>query len=221
MAALDSELFAVGTNQITTNAAAQQVVAYYFHATVRCETCLLIERQAKAVIEEQFSAELAANRLKFASVNYELPENAHFLTDYKLPCPSLVLVRQNDGKDEKWKLLGQTWEFAHDPVRLNNYLATEVRKFLSGPASQSSTNQVELPRATQGDTAFVAQVSNLLYRRLPVGRTCDIPATLEPSSACGLEIRDTADWKSALQFGARIRMMPALHVLTQVSRINR
>ena len=42
----------------------------------------------------QFSAELAANRLVFTSVNYELPENAHFLTDYKLPCPSLVLVAE-------------------------------------------------------------------------------------------------------------------------------
>ena len=42
---------------------------------------------------------------------------------------------------------------------------------------------------------FVAQVSNLLYRRLPVGKSS------EPPHACGLEIRDTADLKSALRFG--------------------
>jgi len=147
MAALDSELFAVGTNQITTNAAAQQVIAYYFHATVRCETCLLIERQAKAVIEEQFNAELAANRLKFTPVNYELPENAHFLTDYKLPCPSLVLVRQHIGKDDNWKLLGETWQMIHDPARLNRYVETEVRRFLNGPEQPPSTNQAGLPPA--------------------------------------------------------------------------
>ena len=40
---------------------------------------------------------------------------------------------------------------------------------------------------------IVAQVSNLLYRRLPVGRLH------ENRMAGGLEIRDTADWKSALQ----------------------
>jgi len=39
----------------------------------------------------------------------------------------------------------------------------------------------------------VAQVSNLLYRRLPVGRLH------LPGRICGLEIRDTADWKSALR----------------------
>ena len=142
MAALDAKLFTVGTNQITTNAAAQQAIVYYFHATVRCATCRLIEAQAKALIEQQFSAELAANRLKFASVNYELPENAHCLTDYKLPCPSLVLVGQKAGKEENWKLLGQTWEFAHDPAKLNTYVETEVRTFLSGP------NKLEAGNAT-------------------------------------------------------------------------
>src|SRR6266567_1029315 len=39
----------------------------------------------------------------------------------------------------------------------------------------------------------VAQVSNLLCRRLPVGRACEL------RSVGGLEIRDTADWKSALR----------------------
>ncbi|MBI4324511.1 MAG: hypothetical protein HY674_04535 [Chloroflexi bacterium] len=39
----------------------------------------------------------------------------------------------------------------------------------------------------------VAQVSNLLYRRLPVGRASAL------SHVSGLEIRATADWKSALQ----------------------
>ena len=39
----------------------------------------------------------------------------------------------------------------------------------------------------------VAQVSNLLYRRLPVG------TPLVRRGACGLEIRDTAGWKPALR----------------------
>jgi len=57
---------------------------------------------------------------------------------------------------------------------------------------------------------LVAQVSNLLYRRLPVGWACDLgsASTLSSASAMraasGLEIRDTADWKSALRRG-RIR----------------
>jgi hypothetical protein len=116
-----------------TNAPNQQVIAYYFHGTVRCETCLKIERQAREVIEQRFKPELDAQRLVFLPLNYDLPENAHFLQDYKLPCPSLVLVRQKDGKDEKWTLLGDTWQLVHDPVKFNSYIETEVSKFLSDP----------------------------------------------------------------------------------------
>ncbi len=43
----------------------------------------------------------------------------------------------------------------------------------------------------------VAQVSNLLYRRLPVGEAC--ARTQACRTACGLETRDTAGWKPALQ----------------------
>ena len=119
------------TNGTTTNAPSQQVIACYFHGTVRCETCLKIEQQAKAVIERRFQTELDAQRLVFKPVNYDLPENAHFQQDYKLPCPSLVLVRQKDGKDEKWTLVGDTWQLIGDPVKFNGYIETEVNKFLS------------------------------------------------------------------------------------------
>lgn len=138
MAALNVMAVAADTNQITTNAAASQTIAFYFHGTVRCETCLKIEQQAKSVIEQQFGSELAANRLAFKSVNYDLPENAHFLLDYKLPCPSLVLVRQKGDKDEKWKLLGDTWQLVENPVKFNNYVEIEVRNFLRGQEPQTS-----------------------------------------------------------------------------------
>lgn len=107
-----------------------QVIAYYFHGTVRCETCLKIEKQAKAAIERQFKTELADRRLVFKPVNYEQPENAHFLQDYKLPCPSLVLVWRLDGRDKKWKLLGDTWELIEDPEKFDRYVETETNKLL-------------------------------------------------------------------------------------------
>lgn len=149
MAALDARPVAPATSHVSaTNATAQQVIAYYFHGTVRCETCLLIEKLAKMVVEQKFSAELATNRLVFTSVNHELPENTHFLTDYQLPCPSLVLVKRRDDKDENWKLLGDTWQLIHEPVKLNAYVEAEVRTFLCGANRLTSTNQSAIPPAT-------------------------------------------------------------------------
>ena len=148
MAALNVMPVAVSTNQVATNATAQQTVAYYFHGTVRCETCLKIEQQAREVIERRFKPELDAQRLVFKPVNYDPPENAHFLLDYKLPCPSLVLVRQKVGKDEKWVLLNETWQLVEDPAKFNNYVETEVRNFLRGQEHQTGTNKVATPPAS-------------------------------------------------------------------------
>jgi hypothetical protein len=45
----------------------------------------------------------------------------------------------------------------------------------------------------------VAQISNLLYRRIRFGKPLDRSDTPVFSQACGLEIRDTAGWKPALR----------------------
>jgi hypothetical protein len=147
MAALKVMPVAVSTNQVTTNATAQQTVAYYFHGTVRCETCLKIEKQAREVIERQFKPELDAQRLVFKPVNYDLPENAHFLQDYKLPCPSLVLVCRDHGKDTKGMLLEKTWDLIGDEAEFNRYIETEVAKCLRGECGKanSTTNAAPSP----------------------------------------------------------------------------
>jgi len=82
------------------------------------------------LIASRFAAEVASERLVFKPVNYDQPENAHFSKDYKLPCPSLVLVRQKDGQDQEWKLLVQTWDFVHIPPKLDQYIEEETSKFL-------------------------------------------------------------------------------------------
>lgn len=117
------------------------VIAYYFHGTSRCETCLLIEAVARDVVEQQLAADVAAGRLVWESINYDLPENQHFLTDYKLPCPSLVLSRRQAGTPEQWKLLADTWQRVHEPAQLTNYVQTEVRNFLDGQSQQNSSSQ--------------------------------------------------------------------------------
>ena len=129
-AAADRTVVTPPTPRAIAKATNTQVIAYYFHGTVRCETCQRIERQAREAMDRRFPVELIEKRLVFKPVNYDQPENAHFLKDYKLPCPSLVLVRQKGGKDEKWKLLDKTWELAENPIKLNEYVETEAEKLL-------------------------------------------------------------------------------------------
>ncbi|HKW31038.1 MAG TPA: nitrophenyl compound nitroreductase subunit ArsF family protein [Verrucomicrobiae bacterium] len=117
--------------QRVTNAPPGQIIAYYFHGTVRCETCLKIEKQARELIERRYKSELDAKRLVFQPVNYDEPGNAHYLQDYKLPCPSLTLVWRESGKDIQSKMLGQTWTLVETPPEFNQYVEREVGIFLN------------------------------------------------------------------------------------------
>ena len=102
---------------------------------------------AKETIENNFETDLNAKRLVFKPVNYDLPENAHFLKDYDLPCPSLVLVRRDNGKDAKGTLLGKTWDLIEDEAEFNRYIETEVNKCLRDERGQtnSTTNAAPSP----------------------------------------------------------------------------
>ncbi len=141
----------------------RQVVAYYFHGTVRCESCLAIEKRAGEVVTNRFGAEIALGRLTFRSLNYDQPENAHYLKDYKLPCPSLVLVRQKNGEDQERKLLGQTWEMVQIPPKLDAYIEEELAQFLAGTNSAAggggATNGAAAPAALGTNITALAELS--------------------------------------------------------------
>ena len=72
-----------------------------------------------------------------------------------------------------------------------------------------------LRRPWDGRHFLVAQISNLLYRRLPVGKASNSTmAARRASVARRFETCDTADWKSALLAGAGTVAYPTVQAVT-------
>ena len=90
--------------------AESQVLVRYFHGNVRCTTCLQFEDWAKTATEK-FTKELADGSLQWQLINFEQPENKHYIKDYNLADKSLVLVREEDGKIVHWKNVEEFWDF--------------------------------------------------------------------------------------------------------------
>ena len=107
-----------------------KVIAYYFHVTVRCTTCRMIESYSREVVEQKFGADIAKGRLQYKLVNLQLPENRHFVGDYQLFTKSLVLVRFDKGKQAEYKVLNDTWELVGDKSAMQAYVEREVRDYL-------------------------------------------------------------------------------------------
>ena len=109
-----------------------KVIAYYFHVTVRCTTCRMIESYSREVVEQKFGADIAKGRLQYKLVNLQLPENRHFVKDYQLFTKSLVLVRFDKGRQAEYKVLNDTWELVGDKSAMQGYVEREVRDYLKG-----------------------------------------------------------------------------------------
>ncbi len=107
------------------------ILATYFHNTTRCPTCLAIEQDSYAALQAAFSAALASGKLVWRTVNMEDKGNGHYVTDYQLPCPSLVIVEMEGERELRFELLGETWNLIHgDPERFNSYVTSEVEAWL-------------------------------------------------------------------------------------------
>jgi hypothetical protein len=111
--------------------AQHKVIAYYFHTNTRCSTCVKIEQYSHEAIEQGFQEELKNGALEMRVVNYEQPENRHFIQDYKLVSKSLVLVNMVNGKQTRWTNLKLVWQLTGHKDAFLNYVRKEVRGYLS------------------------------------------------------------------------------------------
>jgi len=109
---------------------AGRVIAYYFHNASRCPTCLKIERTAREAMEETFTKDFASGKLVWQSLDMEKPENEHFVYDYELAAPSLVLVAMEGESEVEWKRLDETWTLISDKEEFVAYVVEETTAYL-------------------------------------------------------------------------------------------
>lgn len=106
------------------------VDAIYFHNTARCYTCRNIEATARAVLEAEFPVELAEGRLRWSTINME--KQRHYVDQYSLAMPTLILVRSVDDEAQDWVSLGETWALIRDESRFSMYIENSTSEFLGG-----------------------------------------------------------------------------------------
>jgi hypothetical protein len=111
---------------------ADGVIAYYMHGAVRCKQCSRIEEYAGEAIEKGFPEELDTKKLHWCIINYDEPGSEHWVTDYQLVAPSLVLVRMSAGSQTQWKSLPEVWELVGDKSAFIQFVQKNVRTFLDG-----------------------------------------------------------------------------------------
>ncbi len=106
------------------------VKAYYFHGKFRCQTCRTIEQYSRDAVKLNFPEQLKSGELVFQIINYDEPENQHFVQDYQLVTRSLVLVKFVNGKQTAWKNLPSVWQKVGDRKAFFEYVKSETAAYL-------------------------------------------------------------------------------------------
>jgi len=107
-----------------------KIIAYYLHATHRCWTCLAMEQYSKEAIELYFAKELKNGKLEFRVINYDEPENRHYLDDYELYTKSLIISLYDGDTQLKWKNLKDIWTHVRDKEAFYQYVKSEINQLL-------------------------------------------------------------------------------------------
>lgn len=106
------------------------VIAYYFHRTMRCPTCLAIEANAAHVIEENFPQQIAEGTLTWIPFNLDVPGGEEFEKEFDVSVSTLVLAKTEDSNHTEYKKLEKVWDFIGNPVKFDSYVQKEVKQFL-------------------------------------------------------------------------------------------
>ena len=110
-----------------------RVVVYYFHTRQRCFSCVAVEEAAQEAIREGFPAELEEGRLEWRAVNLEMPQNEHYIMQYQLTMPGLVVDAAGEAeRHQQPRVLTDAWGMARAPARLKEYVQENVRAMLDG-----------------------------------------------------------------------------------------
>jgi hypothetical protein len=107
-----------------------RIIAYYFHATVRCHTCLTIEEYTDETLRSLFSDALKEGLLEWRVINTDEPDHKHFIDDYKLYSQALIVVDSADGKPATWTNLEEIWTYVGDRPAFVEYVRGEVANYL-------------------------------------------------------------------------------------------
>lgn len=102
-----------------------EVLVYYFHGDFRCKKCLAMEAFAREAVAELASGSPKDGGIEWHAVNFDKPDNRHFVEQYGLTSSAVVVVRMEQGKPVRWKNLEEIWDLVADEVKYKQYIASE------------------------------------------------------------------------------------------------
>jgi len=102
------------------------VTVYYFHRTLRCISCLTIEKMARDTLRETYTQELAQGTIRWQPVDYW--QDAALAKQFGVDSPTLVVAITEAGRIASYRRLDDTWALKGSPGAFHDMLVVAVNQ---------------------------------------------------------------------------------------------
>ena len=115
-----------------------QVIACYFHRTVRCPTCKMISAYIEESVKTGFSSQVKDGSVRIVMIDFQDAKNQQYTRAYGIEGPTLVLMDVRDGKVKAWKPAPKVWSLVGQKDEFFKYVRGEVQRYLDGNGQQAT-----------------------------------------------------------------------------------
>ena len=109
-----------------------QVIACYFHRTVRCPSCKRISAYIDESVNTGFAPQMKDGSVKMLMIDFQDAKNQKYTQAYQIAGPTLVLMDVHDGKVTSWKPAPKVWSLVGNKDEFFGYVQGEVLGYLEG-----------------------------------------------------------------------------------------
>ncbi len=107
-----------------------KTIIYYFHSSIRCETCNKLEDFTKNAVMKYFSKEIDGAIIELKIINIDDKENEHFIKDYDLYMQAVILSKIVDDKEIMNINLDKIWDLVENKEKYYLYIEQEIKEFM-------------------------------------------------------------------------------------------
>jgi hypothetical protein len=105
-----------------------KVGVIYMHRTLRCVSCLMIEKMASETIHDDFGAKLADGTVDWQTMDFWARKD--MAQRYGVDAPTVVVITYVDGREKSFQRLDQLWDLKLQPEKFKEVVRAAVNKAL-------------------------------------------------------------------------------------------
>lgn len=112
-------------------AATPKLRVTYFMTNYRCHSCHYIENMTVETLLTQFSKAMQDSTIIFRTINIDLPENNHYVDDYKLEFKSIIIEKIEADSVISWNKLDTLWNCIDKDIEFSGVIERSVNDYLT------------------------------------------------------------------------------------------